>query len=376
MTLINYLNRIHFGDGVLEDALWSELERNGKRRPLVIASANFLRGDWSERFFTGIPARTKLEVVADIPDVPTEEAAKNLADLYRDRKRDHLISFGDGNAIDLAKVVRILVKHDKPLSFFASSEGGSYRIGDDLPDLYAIPGILGFASAISAQAPVVLKSNERADVESKNLIPTVTICDPTLTLGSAPEATASAGVSAIARCIEAFLSRSYNPPADGIALDGLERAVGSLYKATQDDDLEARREMMAASLNGALAQEKGLGIDYAIGKALDAVAQKNLDSGALSRLTLPAVMRFYAEAAERRYVKLQRVFGLPHYLPLADGLETFLRELPLPRHLTELGVDEEQIAAAAPLAAEDRALTNSPRIAHVEDILSIMHSVQ
>lgn len=376
MTLINYMNRIHFGDGVLEDALWSELERNGKRRPLVVACGECLQGDWAERFFAGLPARTKPEVITDIPDIPTEGRAAELGEIYRSRECDHLISFGNDSAINLAKVVRILARYQKPLSVFASSEGGVYRIDDDLPDLYAIPGIVGFASAISAQAPVILNSNERVEVESKWLVPTVTICDPTLTLGAAPEMTASAGVSAISRCIEAFLSRTYNPPADGIAIDGLERAVGSLYKATKDDDLTARREMMAASLNGALAEAKGLGVTHAIGKALGAVSERNLDSGALSRLLLPAVLRFHAQAAQTRYEKLRQVFKLPVDQPVADGLESFLCELPLPHRLNDLGVDDEQIEAAAALAAQDRAVGNSPRVALVGDILSIMHSVQ
>ena len=56
MTLINYLTRIHFGDGVLEEALWAEIEHNGKRRPLIIANAQDLTGGLAERFFAGGPA--------------------------------------------------------------------------------------------------------------------------------------------------------------------------------------------------------------------------------------------------------------------------------------------------------------------------------
>ena len=55
--------------------------------------------------------------------------------------------------------------------------------------------------------------------------PAAILCDPTLTLSASPADTAAAGMDALVHCLEAFLSTAYNPPADGIALDGLRRAV-------------------------------------------------------------------------------------------------------------------------------------------------------
>lgn len=376
MTLINYLTRIHFGDGVLEEALWAEIERNGKRRPLVIADPEHLNSGLAERFFAGLPARTRVEMFTDCPDTPTEAAAKRVADTYRETGRDLLIAYGSGNAIDLAKIARILVRHDQPLSVFAASEGGAHRVARDLPDLYALPGIVGFASCLTGHAPVALRSGERVEVGSAALIPSVTICDPTLTLGAPPEASASAGVMAISNCVEAFLSRGYNPPADGIALDGLARAVRSLHRATRTDDLEMRREMMAAALNGALAQQKGLGVAHAIGNAVDAVSPRRIDAGALGRLVLPGVLRFYAEAPCEQYKPLRDALALSARVSLADGFEAFLSDLPLPQTLREMGIGADQISAAALLASRDRAAANCPRIPGAEDILSIMHAVR
>ncbi len=51
MTLINYLTRVHFADGVLEEATHSEMEAHGKRRPLIIAEEGHLTGATAERFF-------------------------------------------------------------------------------------------------------------------------------------------------------------------------------------------------------------------------------------------------------------------------------------------------------------------------------------
>ena len=62
-----------------------------------------------------------------------------------------------------------------------------------------------------------------------------------VTLGAAPAASASSGADAIANCLESYVSGGYNPPADGIALDGLTRAVRNLHKVIRDDRIELRR---------------------------------------------------------------------------------------------------------------------------------------
>lgn len=376
MTLITYLTRIHFADGVLEEALRSELEANRKKRPLILADPADLSGNLAERLFAGLPARTSLELFRDVPAVPTEAGARAVSDIYHRTDRDLLIAFGKGSVIDLAKVSRIAIAHDRPLSVFSCAEGGSRLIGANLPDLYAVPGIGGSSTAVSAHAPVILSSSERALLMCKKLIPTVTICDPTLTLGEKLVASASAGADAIARCIEAYLSRSYNPPADGIAIDGLARAVRHLYRVLNGDTIEARREMMAASLNGALALQKGIGVVHAIGTALETVSQMGLDRGALSRLVLPGVLRLNADSAGDKHQSLRHVLGIHPSLSLADGVEAFLSDLPLPRSLTEMGIDRDQVAAAAPLAAHDLSTLSSPRTARAEDLLSIMQLVR
>ena len=43
MTLITYLTRVHFADGVLEEALWSELKVNHKSRPLIVTDPSLCR---------------------------------------------------------------------------------------------------------------------------------------------------------------------------------------------------------------------------------------------------------------------------------------------------------------------------------------------
>lgn len=375
MTLITYVTRIHFADGVLEEALWSEIKVNEKKRPLLVVNSDQLEEQLAERFFASLPVRTSVELFSDVPSFPTEKSVRQLAEVYKAENCDLLIALGDSNVIDFAKAARIAVAHDEPLSVFSHAEGGSRRIGTNLPDLFAVPGIAGFGAAVSAHTSVLMDAGERQLLMCRKLIPTVTICDPTLTLGAPAESTASAGADAIARCVEAYLSRGYNPPADGIALDGLSRAVHHLHKVLKNDNIESRREMMAASLNGSLALQKGLGATNAINSALETISKRALDSGALSRLVLPAVLRFNADAAKEKYQPLRQMFSIKPKQTLADGLQAFLDDLPLPQSLSAMGLDIDQIKAAAPLAAHDLASVTNPRVVESNDLFSIMQSV-
>lgn len=376
MTLINYLNRVHFADNILEEALWGELERDAPRTVLIISDISHMAAEMAERFRAGVPSGTLSHDFTDAPNPPTEDAALQLAKCYRDTGCDTIIGFGPGNAIDLTKLVRLLVSHDLPLSAFSVTEGGTHRITHEMPKMIAVPTLRGFASGLNGLASATLRGGSKIDIVSRNIIPTVTICDPTLTVDAPAETHASAGVTAIAHCIEALLSPSYNPPADGIALDGLLRAIKSIQPSTKTSEPGARREIMAAGLNAALVQQNGLGLAYAISNSLESVAKDVVDSGAVIRLILPEVLRFYATGEGFDTSSLSNAFGGADGRKTVDKISALLAKLPLPDSLTEIGIQPSEIPRAAKMASAHRAFSNGPRTPRPEDVLSIMHSVQ
>ena len=71
MTLINYVTRIHFADGVLEEALRSEMERMDRRRPLVVAEDAHVAGGIGERLYSGFPLRARISTFSDVPPFVT-----------------------------------------------------------------------------------------------------------------------------------------------------------------------------------------------------------------------------------------------------------------------------------------------------------------
>jgi alcohol dehydrogenase class IV len=151
------------------------------------------------------------------------------------------------------------------------------------------------------------------------VVPKVAICDPAVTLGLPPALTAATGMDAIARCIETFLSPAFNLPADGIALDGLRRAWRHIERATrQPGDRDARLNMMSASMQGALAFQKGLGCVHSLSHSLGGIDPR-LHHGTLNAIFLPAVIAFNEAAASvREEDKLDR---MAKAVDLASGAE-------------------------------------------------------
>lgn len=372
MTLIKFLSRVHFADGVLEEALHSEIEANNKQRPLVVTDDPDSGDLATERLFAGIPMRSEPVIFSDIPHLPTENAARAIAQLYRESHCDLLVAHGSNRVIDLAKAARVAIAYNTSLRELSVEEGGSQRIKTDLPSLYVVPGILGFASAISDYARLTLNDQQHVLISSRNLIPCITICDPTLTLGASPEDSAIAASGVMSRAIDSYLSPRYNPPADGLAVDALNRIWANINPALSDDNLTARRGLMAAGLNSSLSLQKGLCVIHAICNAITAVSDAKPNPSAVGGVIIPYLVDFYEDHLNGRGGDVKRALRIDNNQRLGDGLREMLAGWPTPRKLSELGVEISALSRAAKMAANDCAITNGPRNIGQSEIRKIL----
>lgn len=375
MSLINYLTKIHFADHVLEEALAAEIEALALRRPMIVTDSGVAASGLVDRLTAGLPTSIDYTVFAASPGRPDESACCAAAQAYLAEGCDGLIGFGGGSPIDLAKAIALRATHDGPLCQYAAHEGGITRIRDLLPAIIAIPTTAGTGSEVMGSAAIMPEDGPAFILRSPYLVPKVAICDPTLTLDLPPHLTAGTGMDALTHCIETYVSTAYNPPADGIALDGLGRVAANIERAVaHGSDLDARREMMAAALNGALALQKGLGGVHAISNALGALSGYHLHHGTLNAVLLPHVLDFNAPAVGDRYRAIKASARIPADADLADGLCRLGERLGLPRRLRDMGVDMAAISLAASLAERDHANRTNPRRANATDYLRIMQA--
>jgi len=373
MAYIYYLTHIHLGYEALAQ-LSSECARIGIRRPLVISDKGVVAAGIAQQALDALKLGD-VPLFDDTPSNPTEEMVLAAAQLYRDQRCDGLIAVGGGSSIDLAKGVAIAATHAGPLTQYATIEGGSAKITDAVAPLIAIPTTAGTGSEVARGAIVILNDGRKLGFHSWNLLPKSALCDPGLTLGLPPGLTAATGMDAIAHCIETFLAPAFNPPADGIALDGLERAWASIERACADgNDREARLNMMSASMQGAMAFQKGLGCVHSLSHPLGGLkvnGRTSLHHGTLNAVVLPAVLRFNERApsvvAERRYARMRRVMGVPEHTDLAQTLFDMTARLGLPTGLSQMGVDESMFDKVVQGALLDHCHRTNPREASADD---------
>ncbi len=167
------------------------------------------------------------------------------------------------------------------------------------------------------------------------------------------------------------MAPAFNPPADGIGLDGLARGWTHIERATRDgSDREARLNMMSTSMQGAMAFQKGLGCVHSLSHSLGGVDPR-LHHGTLNAVFLPAVVRFNASAEsvkkEHRLERMAYAMGLASGSDIPDAIQAMSARLGLPAGLRAMGVSEGQFDDVIRGAMADHCHKTNPRLATPED---------
>lgn len=376
MAQILYVTNILIEPGALS-LLAAECERHGIRHPLVVTDAGVRAAGLVDKTITalgGLPCA----IYDQTPSNPTEAAVRAAVAIYREHRCDGLVALGGGSAIDCAKGVAIAATHEGPLKTYATIEGGSPRITAAVPPLIAIPTTAGTGSEVARGAIVIVDDGRKLGFHSWHLVPRTVLLDPDMTLGLPPALTAATGMDAIAHCMETYMAPAFNPPADGIALDGLRRGWTHIERATRNgQDREARLNMMSASMQGAMAFQKGLGCVHSLSHSLGGVNPR-LHHGTLNAVFLPAVITFNAGAEsvqqEQRLQRMAHAMGLDDSgdaaaaaARLGEAIRAMNARLGLPSGLAAMGVERDWYDRIIAGAMADHCHKTNPRLATEDD---------
>lgn len=364
MPTLSYLTTTHFDFGAIK-MLAPELARLGVKRPLVVTDKGVRAAGLLDRVLAALGMAAP--VYDDTPGNPTEAATLAALKQYQAEGCDGVVCLGGGSSMDLGKSVALLAVSGLPLAQYDPLKGGGKHIKGVAP-VVCVPTTSGTGSEVSVGVVIIMEQGHKLTVANPQLIPKVAICDPELTLGLPPLLTAATGMDAITHCIEAFLAPSVNPPADGVALDGLWRGWRAIETAVRDgSDRDARWQMMMASTEGAMAFIKGLGAVHSMSHAVGARKDLRAHHGTLNAVILPTVLRFNAASCADKYVRLRQAMGLDAGADIAAAVEARNAAIGLPRGLGQMGVTAAMIPELVPVALADLAHFGCPRKPSAEE---------
>lgn len=365
MSTITYLTRIEFGEGEVR-RLPEFLASLGVSRPLIATDRGLVASGLIGRALGGL---SPTAIFDQTPSNPTEEAVIAAHDLFVASGCDGIVAIGGGSSIDLAKAVRLLSGHPGPLEQYAAIHGGGKLISGRMCPLIAVPTTAGTGSEVGRGALINMASGRKLGILSPYILPSIALCDPELTYGLPPGLTAATGMDALSHCLETFMAPAFNPPAEAIALHGLTAGLAAIETATREGrNAAARRGMMVAALEGAMAFQKGLGAVHALTHPLGAIPGLNLHHGTLNAILMPAVLRFNRPAIGEKWETLARLMGGAPDQVIAD----LNRRLDLPSGLAALGVTEAMMQAVAAAALLDHCHATNPRQASAADYLAML----
>lgn len=300
---------------------------------------------------------------SEIQGNPTGQNVGDGVDAYRAGSHDGVIAFGGGSALDAAKAVALMVGQDRPIWDFEDIGDNWTRVNEaGIASVVAVPTTAGTGSEVGRAAVIADTEHQiKKIIFHPKMLPSRVILDPELTLTLPATITAATGMDALSHNLEAFCSPFYHPMADGIAMEGIRLVKDYLPRAVEDgSNLEARTQMLAASLMGATAFQKGLGGMHAIAHSLGAVYGAH--HGLLNAILMPYIVKANQALIEARIERLG------HYLLLKEtGFNGFLNwilelrnHLGIPHDLSAINIDTALAVRIGKMSAIDPAASGNP----------------
>jgi alcohol dehydrogenase class IV len=360
ISRFSFPTTIHFGPGARK-LVGVHLRELGLRRPLVVTDRGLATLPVLTEFLHHLQTGLDTGVYSGVHGNPVASQVSLGVAAFKAHRADCVIGFGGGAALDVAKVVAAMAVHEGNVIEYAWDHPQVRPLVNPLPPVFALPTTSGTGSEVG-RSSVVSEDDTHVKrvVFSPKLLAREVFADPELTLGLPPAVTAATGMDALTHNIESYLSPAYHPLCDGIALEGVRIAARALPVAVRDGrNLQARSDMMMASMMGAIAFQKDLGAVHSCAHALGAVC--DLHHGLANALMLEPVMRFNAEAVPAKFAELAHVAGLADAADFVPWLTRLKREIGITPSLAAAGVKREQFPRLVELAVRDTCHQTNPR---------------
>ena len=358
----NFPTPVRFGAGVIKE-LGSYLKDNNLSSPLLVTDHNVAELKFFKEIQKDLEQQgLNSEIYKKKHKNPIKSDVLHGGDMYHETKRDCIIGIGGGVALDVARAIVLRVNHKRDLFDYDDLIGGDQYVTEDVPHFITVPTTSGTGSEVGRSAIISEDNTKKKRILfSPKLLARIVFADPLLTMELPSFITAATGMDALTHNMEAYLAKGFHPMCDGIALEGISLISDSLVSATKNPDVKSRAKMLLASLMGAVAFQKGLGIVHSLAHPMSSLLDTH--HGLANAVNLPYGMEFNYKGFENRFDKMGVALGLgsnsaAKVIPYLFALNN---ELGLPTRLRDIGVEESHVETLSKLATEDFCYSSNPK---------------
>src|SRR5258705_6980806 len=358
----NFPTTIRFGAGVVKE-LGDYLVKNGLSKPLIVTDPTVAQLDFFKEIVGDLKKKNvSVEVFHDIHKNPVKSDVYKGTDAFDKTKRDCIVGIGGGAALDVARSMVLRVNHREDLFKYDDLIGGDVYVTNDVPHFITIPTTAGTGSEVGRSAIIADDvTHQKKILFAPKLLAKVVFADPMLTMELPAFITAATGMDALTHNMEAYVAKMPHPLCEGIALEGISLISDSLDEAVNKPDLESRSKMLIASLMGAVAFQKGLGVVHSLAHPLSSLLDAH--HGLANAVNIPYGMEFNIAGFENKFKRIARTLELKE--ETGNAVVKYLFDLNskinIPHKLSAIGVKPEHIETLADLAIADFAHPNNPK---------------
>ena len=373
VTRFSFPTAIHFGAGARR-LVGDHLKQQGVKRPLIVTDKG-LAALPIVKDFGALLAGLSVQVYPGVYGNPTKKQVDDGVKAFKAHDADAVIGFGGGAALDVAKAVALMSAHEGDVLEYAWDHPNVKPIVNALPYFIALPTTSGTGSEVGRSSVI---SHDQTHVKkiifNPVLLARAVFADPELTLDLPAGVTAATGMDALTHNVESYLSPAYHPLCDGIALEGARIAAHSLETAVaMPKNLAARSDMMMSSMMGAIAFQKDLGAVHSCAHALGTVV--DMHHGLANGIMIDHVMRFNADAADRKMAELARVCGAGSTAEaFVEWLTALKSRIGIPAKLGGKGVTSAHIPQLVDIAVKDTCHQTNPKPVSAADFERIFQA--
>ena len=364
----NFPTIIRFGPGSSME-LGPYLLRNGLSRPLIVTDPVVSQLNFLTDLVKDLQNRNiSVETFYGIHKNPVKSDVYQGTNVFDEEERDCIVGIGGGAALDVARAITLRIHHREDLFKYDDLKGGDVFVTNEVPHFITIPTTAGTGSEVGRSAIISDdETHQKKILFSPKLLARIVFADPLLTMELPAFITAATGMDALTHNMEAFLVNMFHPMCDGIALKAISLIHNSLERAVNKPDLESRSNMLIASLMGAVAFQKGLGVVHSLAHPLSSLLDTH--HGLANAVNIPYGMEYNIEGFEYKFAEIARALHLED--ESGETVVKYLFELNdqinIPRKLSAIGVKQEHIETLADLALADFAHPNNPKPVSRED---------